>query len=125
MRTKACSHCGTFNAIGAKDCKDCGEPFKVATTPEQQSSMCAWSETGQRCYEPGTFSESMQGGGPWYCRRHEHMRLGRADPGYKSVETPEQRYERRMRGYAPVPKEGVRGAVLAFIRKGPTKWPSP
>lgn len=32
--------------------------------------QCAWNDHGYRCQVDGWLSESVQGGGPWYCRAH-------------------------------------------------------
>jgi hypothetical protein len=39
-------------------------------------ARCAWIGDGLQCRNPGAFSNSTVGGGPWYCREH----WGRNDP---------------------------------------------
>lgn len=126
MRTKACSQCGTFNSVGAKECKDCGASLG---SPKKEfggvDGRCAWEDFGQRCRNTGTFSDATTGDGPWWCRRHERMRLGRGDPGNVHVETPEERYIRLIggRSYPPLERGNVLRSVTAQMTAMDAKVP--
>ena len=85
-RTRACGSCGTSNAATARECKSCGQVFGRYVPEEDKAgsdTRCAWTDHGLRCASDGTISDSTVGGGPWYCRRHNALRFGRPDPGYR------------------------------------------
>jgi hypothetical protein len=65
------------------DCPECGEPlakpFKSCTCgwrdePKKRERdkprLCPWNDHGDVCGRPGHLSDSVVGGGPWYCREH-------------------------------------------------------
>lgn len=49
-------------------------------------SQCAWNDHGYRCGNGGVFSESLTGGGPWYCREHDAKRRGHRVPASPAPE---------------------------------------
>lgn len=39
---------------------------------------CAFEYRGERCKNPGSTSDGTGGGGPWFCRFHVRVRVGRS-----------------------------------------------
>lgn len=43
---------------------------KTLLDEPKYDKQCPWNDHGYRCQENGWISESVNGGGPWYCRAH-------------------------------------------------------
>lgn len=71
---------------------------------------CCWDDHGYPCGAPGVRSDTTSGGGQWYCRRHNALRLGRPDPG-----NPRSRIDRDLSGYGIEPEPGE--SVRAFAKR--------
>lgn len=74
IQTKECPKCGSEHRLHIKKC-GCGHVFgsKQAQQPERDPmhGCCEYSTGTSRCHYPGTFSDSTNGGGRWFCSAHD------------------------------------------------------
>lgn len=65
--------------------------------------QCEWNDHGQPCQTEGHLSQSVVGGGPWYCRKHFGELMGwedsdkpptRGDDGFVSTPTVDEMRKR-------------------------------
>lgn len=75
IKTKECPKCETEHRQHIKKC-GCGYVFgSRQAEPDDYDPMhgcCAYSTGTSRCHYPGTFSDSTNGGAPFYCHAHYH-----------------------------------------------------
>ncbi len=70
-KRRQCSGCGAFNAVTARECKDCGAEFGSYREQRQVGpTMCSFSDHGRGCEHRGVLSDGTQGDGSWFCREH-------------------------------------------------------
>lgn len=74
-KRRQCSGCGEFNAINARECKNCGSVFGHAERSASSSpDLCAWRDAGRGCVCRGIIGH---GQGHMYCREHWERVNGR------------------------------------------------
>ena len=72
-----CPQCGAF--VDGEQCQKCrySEAKRGHTAlPDVDKYRCAWTDRGVRCTNAGTWSDSTNGSGPWYCRDCDRRRAG-------------------------------------------------
>lgn len=74
IQTKECPKCGSEHRLHIKKC-GCGHQFgtKQEQAPDRDPmhGCCEYSTGTSRCHYPGTFSDSTNGGGRWFCSAHD------------------------------------------------------
>lgn len=74
IQTKECPKCETEHRLHIKKC-GCGHVFGSRQTQQEDRDpmrgCCEYSTGTSRCHYPGTFSDSTNGGGRWYCSAHD------------------------------------------------------
>lgn len=71
----SCPECGV-TLVKKDECTICG--WEKSGKRRVAQSTCAYTDGTDRCPLPGTISDNIRGGGPYYCRWHWRDKKGRA-----------------------------------------------
>jgi hypothetical protein len=73
---RQCPECGDRISVDARACA-CGWRKNGAKRQEGPDHFCRWNDHGHICGKRGSLSDSIGGGGPWYCSEHYWALKGR------------------------------------------------
>ena len=96
-----CPQCHYENKPGATECDSCAVVFRDTKRGRSTRSeglagqMCAWNDHGYGCPHKGIISNTVTGGGSWYCREHWES-INDRTPSERGNAVPAQP---RMRGH--------------------------